>query len=63
MKDPYFLICGEWIMETGRFSFLMSLLGHLYHLTKIIWPGGFNYESGSVYFGMGRMSLWAELRY
>ena len=30
-------------METGHFSFLTSLLGRLYHLTTIIWPGGFNF--------------------
>ena len=63
MKDPSFLIYGEWIMEIGHFSFLTSLLGRLYHLITIIWPAGFNFNYGSVYFRMGRISLWAELRY
>ena len=63
MKDPSFLICGEWIVETRNFSFLTSLLGHLYHLIMIIWPGGFNSRPGSVYFGMGGISLWADLLY
>ena len=63
MKDPSFLICGEWVVETGHFSFLMSLLGRLYHLIMIIWPGGFNSRPGPVYFGIGRISLWAELLY
>ena len=61
MKDPSFLICGAWIMETGPFSFHTSLLGRLYHL--IIWHGGFNSGPRPVYFGMGRISLWAELLY
>ena len=59
MKDPSFLIRGVWIMETGHFSFHTSLLSRLYHL--IIWHGGFNSESGPVYFGMDRISPWAEL--
>ena len=63
MKDPSFLIGGEWIMETGHFPFLTSLLGHLYHLIMIILPGGFNSIPVPVYFGMGRISLWAELLY
>ena len=62
MKDPSFLICGEWIMETGHFSFPTSLLGHLYHLIMIIWSSCFNSRPGPVY-SMGRTSLWAELRY
>ena len=63
MKDPSFLIGGEWIMETRHFPFLMSLLGRLYHLIMIIWPSGFNSRPRPVYFGMGRISLWAELLY
>ena len=63
MKDPSFLIGGEWIMETGHFPFLTSLLGHLFHLIMIILPGGFNSIPVPVYFGMGRISLWAELLY
>ena len=63
MKDPSFLICGEWIMETGQFSFLTSLLGRLYHLIMIIGPSGFNSRPRSMYFGMGWISLWAERRY
>ena len=50
-------------METWHFSFPMSLLGRLSHLIKIIWPSGFNSRPGPMYFGMGRTSLWAELRY
>ena len=61
MKDPSFLIRGVWIMETGHFSFHTSLLSRLYHL--IIWHGGFNSEPGPVYFGMDRISPWAELFY
>ena len=61
MKYPSFLICGALIMETGHFSFHMSLLGRLYHL--IIWHGGFNSRTEPVYFSMGRISLWAELFY
>ena len=61
MKDPSFLICGEWIIETGHFSLLTSLLGCLYHL--IIWHGGFNSRPGPVYFGMGRISLLVKLLY
>ena len=61
MKDPYFLIRGAWIMETGHFSFHTSLLGCLYHL--IIWHGGFNSGSEPVYFSLGRISLWVELPY
>ena len=63
MKDLSFLICGEWIMKTRHFSFLTSLLGGLYHLIMIIWPGGLNSRPGPVYFGMSRISLWAELLY
>ena len=63
MKDPSFLICGEWIMETGHFSFLTSLLGRLYQFIMFIWPSGFNSRPGPVYFGMGRISLWAKLLY
>ena len=63
MKDSSFLICGEWIMETGHFSFLTSFLGCLYHLIMIIWPGGFISRLEPMYFGMGRISLWAELLY
>ena len=59
MKDPSFLICGAWIMETEHFSFHTSLLGRLYHL--ITWHGGFNSGPGPIYFGMGRISLWTEL--
>ena len=44
MKNPSFLICGAWIMESGHFFFHTSLLGHLYHL--IIWHGGFNSGPG-----------------
>ena len=61
MKDPSFLICGAWIMEIGYFSFHTSLLGRLHHL--IIWHGSFNSGPGPVYFGMGRISMWAELLY
>ena len=50
-------------METGYFSFLTSLLGRLYDLFMIIGPGGFNSRPGSMYFGMGRISLWVELCY
>ena len=57
MKYPSFLICGEWIMETGHISFSTSLLGRLYHLIMIIWPSGFNSRPGPMYFGMGRTSL------
>ena len=63
MKDPSFLICGEWIIEIGHFSFFTSLLGRLYHFIMIIWPGGFNSQPRPVYFSMGRISLWAELLY
>ena len=56
-----FLIRGARIMETGHFSFHMSFLGRLYHL--ITWHGGFNSRPGPVYFGMGRVSQWAELPY
>ena len=63
MKVPSFLICGEWIMETRNFFFPTSLLDCLYHLIMIIWPSGFNSRPLPVYFGMGRTSLWAELRY
>ena len=41
------------------FSLLHEFLGHLYHL--ITWQGGFNSRPGPVYFGMGRISLWAKL--
>ena len=61
VKDHSFLIHGARIMETGHFSFHTSLLGRLYHL--IIWHGGFNSRPGPVYFGMGRISLWAKLLY
>ena len=61
MKDPSFLIRGARIMETGYFSFHTSFLGRLYHL--ITWHGGFNSWPGPVYFGIGRISLWAELLY
>ena len=61
MKDPSFLIRGVRIMETGHFSFYMSFFGRLYHL--ITWQGGFNFGLGPMYFGMGRISLWAELLY
>ena len=40
-------------------SRLHELLGRLYCL--ITWQGGFNSRLGPVYFGMGRISLWAEL--
>ena len=60
-EDPSFLIRGALIMETGHFSFYTSFLGRLYHL--ITWQGGFNSSLGLVYFGMGRISLWAELLY
>ena len=63
MKVPYFLICGECIMETGHFSFPTSLLGRLYHLIMIIWPSIFNSRPRPMYFGMGRTSLWVELHY
>ena len=61
VKDPSFLIHGARIMEAGHFSFHTSLLGHLYHL--ITWHGGFNSRPGPMYFGMGRISLWAKLFY
>ena len=61
MKDPSFLICGASIMDTGHFSFHTSLLDRLYQL--IIWHGGFNFGPGLMYFGMGMISLWAELLY
>ena len=63
MKYPSFLICGEWIMDTGHFSFLTSLLGYLYHLIVIIWPGGFNSRPGPVHLGIDRISLRVELLY
>ena len=46
-------------METGCFSLLHEFLGRLYCL--ITWQGSFNSGSGLVYFGMGRILLWAEL--
>ena len=46
-------------MEIGRFRLCMSFLGRLYRL--ITWQGSFNSGPGPVYFGMGRISLWAEL--
>ena len=61
MKDPSFLICGVRIKETGHLSFHTGLLGRLRHL--ITWHGSFDFGPGSVYFGMGRISLWAELLY
>ena len=61
MKDPSFLICGAWIMKTGHFSFHTSILGRIYHW--IIWHGGSNSRLGHMFFGMGRISLWAELLY
>ena len=61
MKDPSFLICGVWIMETGYLSFHTGLLGRLHHL--INWDGGFDSGPGSVYFGMVRISLWVGLLY
>ena len=61
MKDPSFLICGVWIMEIGHLSFHTGLLGCLHNL--ITWHGGFDYGPESVYFGMSRISLWAELLY
>ena len=61
MKDPSFLICEVWIMETGHISFHTALLGRLHHLTT--WHGGFDSGPRSVYFGVGRISLWAELLY
>ena len=61
MKDPSFLIRGARIMETRHFSFHTSLLGRLYHL--INWHGGFNSRPGPMYFGMSRISLWAEFLY
>ena len=39
-------------METERFPFYMSFWA---------WQGGFNSRLGPVYFGMGRISLCAEL--
>ena len=48
-------------METGHLSFHMGLLGSLHHL--ITWHGDFDSGPGSVYFDMGRISLWAELLY
>ena len=48
-------------METEHFSFYTSFLGRLYHL--ITRQGGFNSGPGPMYFGMGRISLWAELLY
>ena len=41
------------------FSLLHEFLGRVYRL--ITWSGGFNFRPGLVYFGMGRISLWAEL--
>ena len=41
------------------FSLLHEFLGRLYQL--ITWQGGFNFGPRPVYFGMGRISLWAEL--
>ena len=41
------------------FSLLHEFLGRLYRL--ITWQSGFNFTPGLVYFGMGRISLWAEL--
>ena len=61
MLDPSFLIRGMRIMETGHFSFYTSFLGCLYHL--ITWQGGFNSGPRPMIFGMGRISLWAELLY
>ena len=46
-------------METGCFSLLHEFLSCLYCL--ITWQGGFNSRPRPVYFGMGRISLWAEL--
>ena len=61
MKDPSFLIYWVWIIETGHLSFHTSLLGFLHHL--ITWHGGLDYGPRSVYFGLGRISLWAEILY
>ena len=61
MKDPSFLICGVWIMETGHISFNTGLLGRLHHL--ITWHGSFDSVPRSVYFGIGRISQWAKLLY
>ena len=41
------------------FSLLHEFLGRLYRL--IIWRGGLNSEPRPMYFGMGRILLWAEL--
>ena len=59
IRDSFFLICGAQIMETGCFSLSHESLGHQYCL--ITWQGGFDSGSGPVYFGMGRISLWAKL--
>ena len=61
MKDPSFLICAVWIIETRHLSFNTSLLGRLHHL--ITWHGDFDSGPRFVYFGMGRISMWAELLY
>ena len=61
MKDPSVLICEVWIKETGHLSFHTGLLGRLCHL--ITWHGSFDFGPRSVYFDMGRISLWAELLY
>ena len=46
-------------METGHFFLLHEFLGRLYCL--ITWQGGFNSGLGPIYFGMGKISLWAKL--
>ena len=48
-------------MEIERLFFLHEFLGSLYRL--ITWQGGFNSRPGPVYFGMGRVLLWAELSF
>ena len=61
MHDLSFLIRGMRIMEIGHFSFYMSFLSHLYHL--ISRHGDFNSRTWPKCYGMGRVSLWAELLY
>ena len=61
MQDPSFLIRGVWIIKTWHFSFYTSFLGRLYHL--ITWQGSLSSGPGPMYFGMGMISLWAELLY
>ena len=52
--NPWGADQGDW-----AFSLLHGFLGCLYRL--ITWQSSFNSGLGLVYFGMGRISLWAEL--